>query len=187
MRLSVNNAIKWLPGNSRVELSSWDIAREVEKGTLERGRQRARPTSQVAKILRPTCSLQTKLIFSTRLVCFTGGGERWAQPAWGRCWLSWPSKSQMPQQRITRHWDHADTFRGKERKQFHIPTPRLLARPMEMLESEGKGWLHLYDVCIQSELSISLVITPTVQSNKNPEHMGQIPGSGCVHGQVEEE
>ena len=50
---------------------------------------------------------------------------------------------------------------------------------METLQSEEEGCLLLDGFHIQSEPSV-----PKVQSTKNPDHMGQVPGDECKHREV---
>lgn len=74
MRLSVHNAIKWLPGNSRVEHSSRDTTKGVGKGTL-RGEPKGKADFTGRKDPEAHLFVQTEGIFSMRHVCFTGGGR----------------------------------------------------------------------------------------------------------------
>lgn len=130
MRLSVNNVIQWLPGNSRVELSSWlRYYQGGRKGYPIEGEPKGKANFIGGK--EPEAHLVTldKADFLNEACLFYWRWERdGAQPGQDRCWLSWPSKYQVLQQPESPDTEVMQIPVGeKEIKKFSIPTPGLLA------------------------------------------------------------
>lgn len=173
MGLSVSNAIKCLPGNSRAELSSWDTT----KADGGRGEGKGYPAKRVPK----------------GKTNFTGGkGPKahlftpdrpgflseacllyWQVGAQESLWLSWQSTRCHSQQ--TPDTELIDTFGGKEEKKIPHTYQDCWCRRMKVLWSDKERWLQLFDICIQSEPYSSLIALK-VKSTKTPDHVGQVLG-----------